>query len=195
MKDIKFMEIQRLIKELDFLESDFSYKNEIIKISDYEFEKDVNKIIERNSELKKIWEHINKIEEQGNPINFNSESTEDSKEKIQIDEKVKKVFKEIAKQTHPDKIKNRKLNEIYLTAQKAHDENDLIKLYSICYDLLIEIEIKDNEIEELQKKIKDLKGKIQLIESTYTNQWMKSEEKDRTKIIYEFIKNKINGSF
>ena len=42
MSKLKRLEVKKLLKELDFIESDFNYKNEIVFESDSEFIKSVN---------------------------------------------------------------------------------------------------------------------------------------------------------
>ena len=56
MNNLKKLEVKRLIKELDFIESDFEYKNELINQIQSEFINDVNSYLDLNPELKKVFE-------------------------------------------------------------------------------------------------------------------------------------------
>ena len=81
------------------------------------------------------------------------------------DPEVKKLFKKIALQCHPDKIatllseeeKARK-KEIYIRARRALEENDLILLSACAAELKIEIpEVTTAHLREAEKKINTIK--------------------------------------
>jgi hypothetical protein len=46
MANLKYLELQRLIKELQFVESDYIYQSEIINQSEILFTESVNKILD-----------------------------------------------------------------------------------------------------------------------------------------------------
>jgi hypothetical protein len=82
--------------------------------------------------------------------------------------------------THPDKVDNKSLNDIYIESTKCYDENDKIGIYKICtyLDIDYDIDIEDDKI--IEGKIEVLKIGF-LLESTFTYQWIKMEDetKDR----------------
>lgn len=218
MDKLKQMEIKKLIKELDYVESDFEYKSEIMTENDSKFMMDVSSFLEKNPTLKdlfdkKISEKIDNIikkgqendntdiikrDEEDNETNTDTkeenESTpdEDQSEEIQNTEdtkpaKIKKLYREIVKMTHPDRVKNKKLNEIYIKATGMYDKNDMAGIYSICNDLKIEYDLDEGDAENIDIKIKTLKDRIGFIESTITWKWYYSktpQEKEQLVFLY-----------
>jgi vacuolar-type H+-ATPase subunit D/Vma8 len=189
MNNIQHLEIIKLINELKFVESDYLYKSEVIKKGDIVFLNEVNEIVENHSELKKILE---KREQNVEPIlptpelNINIDNNIRS-ENIEI----KKFYREIAKLTHPDIIKNLKLNELYIEATNAYNIEDLATIYKICVDLMINFEWGENEINLIKDKIDKYKSQINFLESTYTFLWVGAKEEDKKSIILQYIKSKL----
>lgn len=193
MKNLKYLELQRLIKELQFVESNYNYQSEIVNQSEILFTESVNKILNNHPELKNIWD--DRLEKNTNLLD--SKVTESKIENLEIIENinilpnVKKIYREIVKNTHPDIVINKKLNELYLEATSAQESNDIVTLYRISNDLMIEFELNDEEIEKIKEKIEQYKSKIFFLESTYTFEWLKSDDKEKDEIILKFIENKI----
>jgi len=193
MYNLKYLEFQRIIKELQFVESDYLYQSEVIKESDKIFLNSVNVILEKYPDIKKVWDNKNISEKTLLKIENIS--------KIEIDEiihkpthslEIKKIYREIVKSTHPDIIKNTKLNELYLESTGAYESNDLITLYKVCSELMIDFNWSDNEILKIKERIEKYKSQINFIESTYTFKWLKCDNDiDKLKIILNFIENKI----
>jgi hypothetical protein len=194
MNHLKYLEFQRLMKELQFVESDYMYQSEILKLSDSEFLKNVDMVLNQFPELKEIYyrrqEEIYK--------NIVVEPCIDSiQEQVEVtptpeDLEAKKLYRDIVKTTHPDKIKNHKLNELYLEATDAYEKNDVITLYKVCSDLNIDFELPINYSEKLNTKIESIKKQISFLETTYTFKWIKSSEHDKNRVVVEFIRSKIS---
>ena len=89
-------------------------------------------------------------------------------------EKVKSLFRMIAKKTHPDKAGSNHLSDVYMKAKKAYENNDLFELYSICHKLGISHNMDDSEKDSLSIKIKSKKEQIILLEKTFVWLWMNS---------------------
>jgi hypothetical protein len=79
MSKLKQLEIKKLMKELDFVESDFTYKNEIVHEADSNFIKSVNDLLEQHPLLKDVFDKKinNKID------NIFQRRTEELKDKIE----------------------------------------------------------------------------------------------------------------
>tara|TARA_X000000368_G_scaffold418595_1_gene418911 strand:- start:623 stop:1297 length:675 start_codon:yes stop_codon:yes gene_type:complete len=107
--------------------------------------------------------------------------------------KVKKIYREIVKLTHPDKVKVKKLNDLYLKATDYYDSNDIVGLYSICNELGIEYELDESDNESILLKIKSLKGKIGFIESTFTWKWYSAKDKEKENLILNYIQLQLNS--
>jgi len=197
MSRLKSLEFQRLIKELQFIESDYIYQSEIIREYNNVFLDSVETILDRYPELKSIYRdrNTNKF--------INSSNIEPNIDDIEvdvlvikptIDSDVKNIYRKIVKSTHPDKIKNLKLNELYLEATSAYEINDLVTLYKVSSELMIEFEWSESILEQVKDKILNYKSQISFLESTYTFKWLKSSsEDDKLKIILSFIENKLNN--
>lgn len=199
MNRLKDLEIKRLLKELDFIETDYEYRSEIVSEADSEFMDSINQILSKNPELKDLYDKkvTDRIEKTINNIKNNEQqeeliNEEQSKEDdVMINEKspeVKKVYREIVKLTHPDKIKDKRLNDYYIKSTDLYNDNDKIGLYKICDELGIEYQIDENDTEIIEDKINTLKRKINFLESTFTWKWFNTkDEKSRERILLDFI--------
>lgn len=225
MDKLKQLEIKKLIRELDYVESDFEYKTEIIAENDNKFMMDVNSFLEKNPDLKELFdkkisdkietiikknqdientdlikreedENNNSEEETTQPIEGENESIPDENKEEEVQDKedtkplkLKKLYRDIVKVTHPDKVKDKKLNEIYIKATRMYDVNDLAGIYSICNELKIEYEIDENDAENINIKIKTLKDRIGFVESTFTWKWHYSKNaQEKEQLVFLYIR-------
>lgn len=194
------LEFNKLIKELDFINSDLFYKSSLLKLADESFIKDVNEVLISYPQLKSILDEKSKkrldfvqnqqqqqIDKETEPEN-DVEIIHESK-----DPKLKSLYYRIARSTHPDVNGNDNLNEVYLDAQKAYDSNDLIQIFSICDKLRIDYEISDDEFEILKEEIDLKKQRIKFLESTYTWKWYHEQSGDqKNKIIINYLESQIS---
>jgi hypothetical protein len=209
MSKLKQLEIKKLLKELDFIESDFTYKSEVVHEADSNFIKTVNDLLEEHPLLKEVFDkkinskidHIfeKRDEEIKEKIDLSNEEEmpiEDNfiiVEKF-VDQKVKKLYREIAKLTHPDRVDNKKLNDLYLRATAFYDSNDRPGTYAICDELDIDYEPDESDNQTISNKIMDIKGKISFIESTMTWNWYHSDdEKAKEQMILRYIKDRLDN--
>ncbi len=188
MSILKNLELQRLIKELQFVESDYEYQSEILRQSDKYFFESVDNLLENYPDLKKVWNEKNSQTVEFVPENV---VVENIQVKSKVDNKVKKIYREIVKSTHPDKIKNSKLNELYLGATFAYESNDIVTLIKVSSELLIDLKFDDKELESIKERISQIREQIQFLESTYTFKWLKSSDVDKNKVILSFIQNRL----
>ena len=201
MNKIHQLEVRRLLKELDYIKSDFDYKNEIVFEADNSFMRSLNEFLEKNIVLKEMFDKkVNSgiddlIRNRSFESVIESVSDEESEmvivEKI-VDEKLRKIYRNIAKKTHPDKISDVRLNDIYIMASKMYDTNDVMGIYSICDQLGIpyDLSIEDGEI--LKSQISMMKERVGFMESTFTWKWYHTDdEKEKSRILVEYIKSKI----
>ncbi len=211
MSKLKRLEVRKLLKELDFIESDFNYKNEIVFEADSNFIKSVNDLLEKHPMLKDI---INKKNNKRVDLVFSDiikEALEDEilEEEELVEEfineevvseinpkevKMKKLYRDIAKLTHPDKIVSEKLNDLYLKSTKFYKNSDITGIYYICDELGITYEIDDKDNEMISNKINNLKNRITFMESTLTWRWFHSEsEKEKEQIVLSYIKMQLDN--
>ena len=201
MNKLHQLEVRRLLKELDYIKSDFDYKNEIVFEADNSFMRSLNEFLEKNIVLKEMFDKkVNSgIDDLIRNRSFESviESVSDEESEMAIvekivDEKLRKIYRNIAKKTHPDKISDVRLNDIYIMASKMYDTNDVMGIYSICDQLGIpyDLSIEDGEI--LKSQISMMKERVGFMESTFTWKWYHTDdEKEKSRILVEYIKSKI----
>ena len=213
MSKLKRLEVKKLLKELDFIESDFNYKNEIVFEADSNFIKSVNDLLEKHPMLKDI---INKKNSKRVDLVFSDiikEALDKDDEILEEEElvedfineevvseinpkevKMKKLYRDIAKLTHPDKIVSEKLNDLYLKSTKFYKNSDITGIYYICDELGITYEIDDKDNEMISNKINNLKSRISFMESTLTWRWFHSEsEKEKEQIVLSYIKMQLDN--
>jgi hypothetical protein len=203
MNKLHQLEVRRLLKELDYVKSDFEYKNEIVFEADNSFMRSLNEFLERNVVLKELFDKkINRsIDEMirkkssediiENEV-VDEESTEISIVERVVDERLRRIYRNIAKKTHPDKISDARLNDIYIMASKMYDSNDVMGIYNICDQLGIPYELSIEDSETLKSQISMMKERVGFMESTFTWKWYHTEdESERSQILVEYIKSKI----
>lgn len=198
MNKIKLLEVKKLLKELDYIESDYEYRNEIITEADSDFIRKVNIFLNDYPELKELYDK--KISDKINSIiNSSVDIIDDISEVLEQEVivdikpiKIKKLYREIVKITHPDKVDNKSLNDIYIESTKFYEDNDKISIYKICtyLDIEYDIDIEDDKI--IESKIEIIKNRIAFLESTFTYQWIKMEDDaKKTEMMINFIKTRI----
>ena len=187
MDKIKQLEIKKLLKELEFVESDYDYKSEAMSIYDAEFMSQVDKFLETRPDLREKYEtKVNKdldeavkkqVQEAENYDSENLDEFEENENRSSEEKspKLKKLYREIAKITHPDRVKDKKLNDWYIEATEYYEDNDLSGLYFICDQLGIEYEVDEDDNQLISTKISKLKDRIQFMESTYTWMWYSAD--------------------
>ena len=202
MNRLQYLQTKKLFKELEYMESDFEYRNEIISEADSEFITEVNNFLDNHPELKEIYDekidnHIQKS------ILRNTEEVIELFEIEPIEEeiipyedpklpKVKKLYREIVKLTHPDKVDKKSLNDLYLLATKYYDNNDKIGIYKICTELDIDYDLDNDDNQIIESKIEDLKRRIQFLESTFTWQWINTNgDKEKTEMLISYIRMRL----
>ncbi len=202
MDKIKKLKLKTVFKEFEYLQSECEYRQELISEIDIDFIKNVNEFLSTFPDLKEmydkktqqkldiIFDQIKKKQEQY--LNSDKNTDEQTVESIPTSSKIKILYRTIAKLTHPDKIKDKGLNELYLKATQYYEKCDMYNLYRICDQLNILYEMEESEIVELESKIVSLKEKVTFTESTYTWKWYHSETDDlKRSLIFEFIKRQI----
>lgn len=209
MNKLKSLEIKKLMKELDYIETDFEWRTEVVSEADTSFLNELNVFLDKNPELKELYNdkvdeileksikskiEKNEKESKENSIDDSEWNEEDlSEKKINISPKVKKLYRDIVKKTHPDIINDKELNDLYITATGYYELNDKIGLYKVCNELDIKFEIDDEDSDFIEKKILEYKKRINFLESTFTWKWFNTEgDSEKDNIILTFIKLKIS---
>lgn len=214
MNKIKSLQTRKLLKELDFIETEYEYTSEVVSEADNSFMNNLNNILDKYPDLKDkynekldetIKNNINdkiekdKIKESGEDLEDSEkedseeiENKEVGSDKQQPSKKIKKLYREIVKLTHPDRVKDKELNDIYIEATVYYDSGDKIGIYKVCNDLNIYYDIDEEDESFISLKIEEMKKKISFLESTFTWVWFNAEsDKQKEEIILNFIQRKI----
>ena len=89
-------------------------------------------------------------------------------------------------------IKNPKLNELYLEATAAYEVNDIVNLFKVCNDLMIDVDWSEDILTKIEERIQTFKAQINFLESTFTFRWLKSsDDGEKNQIVLRFIENTI----
>lgn len=209
MLDIKKLEINKLFKEFEYVKSDYEYKSEIVREADVEFLKSIDVILNKNEELKSIYRDKvdiklkDTIEKRTQDIHIEESDIDGSEIESIIEEnnnqkdigtnKIKMLYRQIAKVTHPDKVEQERLNTLYIEASKFYNENDIIGIYKICDELYIPYEVEDDDIMLVKENITILKDRISFLESTFTWKWFNENDDNKNELVLKYIRNQIIG--
>lgn len=111
------------------------------------------------------------------------------------DPKIKGLYRQIVKLSHPDKVDDPHLNSIYLESTEYYDNNNLYGIYTICDTLNIKYDIEESEILNMLNLVSSLEDKIGFIEGTYTWKWSNSpSEEIKKQVVIDFINMKLKRS-
>lgn len=180
---LKKLELKKLLQEYNFLLLDDEYKKEIISENRSEFLKRTQKL---------------RLDQQLPVETENSKKETNLPKKPKIDpdtvdkstkEKVKKLYRDIVKKTHPDKTNSEYLINYYMKATVAADDYNLMELFIICNELLIEFDLDLEDKTTLTTLIEMKKNELKSIESSFI--WMyyiSKTEEEKNKLIELFVK-------
>jgi hypothetical protein len=212
VEHIRKLEVNRLIKELDYIKSDYNYKSELISEADYNFVKSVDTFLDGHPQIKQVFKEktspvdiplvdfIDKeesvvIEES---VNESSESEFEAEVEYNVadeirDSKLKMLYRSIAKSTHPDKLKDESLKELYIEATIAYESGNILPLFTICDKLRIPYDVTEEETDLIKDEIKSIKDRVSFLESTFTWQWyVQTDENIRETVILSYIKSQLS---
>jgi hypothetical protein len=198
------LKLKTLLSKYNYYSNEIEYKTEIVHNAEPKFLEEIGKLLKDNPILYEKFNNI--INPQKINVNFkkhnNSTSGNDNdndknvvKEKTPSSEFEQKIFHEISKQLHPDKLKNpsNKQIELYSEASDAYSSHDIITLYKTAIELDIEVIIDENVIKQVEQQIEKMEEKTNFIEKNLAYQWLIAvEEQERLRILKFYIENVIN---
>ena len=188
---LKQLEIKKLLTEYDYLIIDEEMKQEIIDEYKPGFMENLGEKF--NEEDKK-----NNVEEQEPQKQTEKKEVEklikDEDLSDETKKRMKKMFREVMKKTHPDKVKSEELIDIYIKSKEAYEANNLLELSYNASKLKINIELSELEIEILKDLIKFKKEKLESIEKSWLWMWYKAgtetEKNNVVKLYYLTVHKK-----
>ena len=206
MEKLEELKIKRLMKEYEYLTTEYEFRKEFSEKHKTDFLSEISK---RRKELNIEEPPLNIIipeEESVQNIDVDVEidsdildedylddEKEEDPEQLQKDIKLKKIFREIVKICHPDKVlnlsKRKHLTEIYIKSKVLYNERNLLGLYLIAIDIGIEIKIELSDLSDIDNVLEEKKAQVKSFESSYLWIWINSNDEDKIKIIDLFIKN------
>ncbi len=192
-KNLDMLELKRMFKELEFYESDYEYVNEVVSSADPGFLGSVNEFLDEYPDLKDAYSK--KMASLAIVATASTPPLNEDDEEPSIpppSQKLKKLYREIVKRTHPDKVNDELLNNLYMSATSYYDERDLISIYSICGELKIDYDLEPSDLLLIKEKIENLRSKISFIQSTYTWKWTNTDDESlKKKVILDYISAQI----
>lgn len=184
MDSLTRLQVLNLFKKYDYYLTEFQFKNEISIISQNLFQENVKKIL---LEYKKE-DHEVTTQDQENIENKNRKEAGETIDKdVEVNSHLKTLYRKIAKETHPDKVKNSYLNNLYIEATDAIETGDEIVIYRICTLLDIEFDIPENLGELIEKEVNQLKKKISFLESSFHMKWHNSPKSEKNDILVTYL--------
>jgi hypothetical protein len=188
---IKELENIKLIRELNYLRSEYEYKLNLIQSYNIDFYNWIEKILIMNSELKEMYDNKKNINLSKNPEVSNKVEIDDESV-IETDTTLKDFYRKIVKVTHPDKINSDTLHTLYTEANQAFKEGNKIDIVLLCDRLGLSYEITDEDKENLRSEISEIRKKIDYLESSYVYQWKLTDDENlKNKVALNYIKNLI----
>lgn len=189
-----------LATKLSALQSEFVVSKEIFDLASREVDAMFKRkyfpeasILEEEKN-KDIKEYNDEEQAKENPkVEINSEppNAEDMPEQTSAtkdaDPEVKKMFKKIASQCHPDKLQDMddgfeksKKEQLYLKARQALENNDVLIMADVASELGVDIpEITESQLKQTEQKIIHIKRELSMIESTAVWHWFFTEDAEK----------------
>ncbi len=180
-----------LATKLAALQSEVTVSREILQEASVEVQKMFDKKYfpeipieqEDDDSDKEVTEYT---EQDGNQerISDHADMEDSSSAEKNADPEVKKMFKKIAAQCHPDKLQDlpdgfekRKKEQFYHKARMALDSNDIVLMADVANELDVEVpEISAAQLKLTEQKIIAIKNELHQIESTLVWHWFFTED-------------------
>lgn len=167
--DNKLVELQinKLIQEYSFLKSDEDLKKELINAKQKCFLDLVN---EKLGDLKP--QEINQIPNQEQKSKKVEPKIDMSGVSENTKVRIKKIYRNIVKLTHPDKVESEELKDLYIQATEAYQIYDIFELCFISKKLNIKVKLSLDETKTLNELIDCKKNEIKKIEASFIWLWI-----------------------
>lgn len=202
MSKLKLLELKKLITEYDYLIIDEEIKNEVITEFKPLFMDEVNEKIKKfGDDVDDEKNDDEKNESLKNEIDVEENKKDKKIKKVlnddelspELKEQTKKLYREIVKKTHPDKVNSEELINIYIESKDAYEKNDILTLIYYAFKLDIDFEFGDELFNIINKLIIQKKQNLKDFETSWIWLWYKAEnkkEKDNIITLYYLKKYK-----
>ena len=154
---------------------------ELFDIYEQLFKEDFSKEISFMS--RKNAEEIEK-DKMKNPLDFIEEEVEEAiEESNERDPELYKIYKKIVMKTHPDRVKDESMVDLFDTATKAMNENDWMGILNIAIILDIKTpELTEELRQKIQENILETNSKVKSLQNTAAWVWANTAEQNKNKI-------------
>jgi isopropylmalate/homocitrate/citramalate synthase len=140
-----------------------------------DFTKEINFLARKASQ-------ITEEEKMESPLDFIKQEKE-KEEQIERDKDLYKIYKKIVMKTHPDKVRDESLVDLFDQATQAMNENDWMTILNIALTLEIKTpEFTDELRQKLQANILEIKTKVKSLHNTTAWVWANTAEDNKEKV-------------
>lgn len=217
--DLKELEYKEIIRTCRYWKEEYELKKDMVLLIETMFNSELKNFLEKNPSIKSQWESVmkkkneyienlikqnidnsnNKNEESAKlnfdePENLNTDIVieENIEEKIPtpLEIEVKRLYREIVKLTHPDKLFNKSNSEkekkikIYKEATKYYQINDISNIIYCADELGIRYNSDIIEVDILKKDIEKFKQNVETYENSLLWKWYKENKNEEILKIY-----------
>lgn len=188
-----------LSHKVEYLRLEFEDRTESLQQYEKDFLKELSEATESSSPKEDASQELSTevrsdakvidIDANPNPV---SDVESHAKKAEDLPEEIKKLWKMIAAQTHPDKTGNDpRMTELYRAASSAVDSGSIDEIVRIAAELKIDLpEASQTAIIQLEGIAKDLQKKLSDAEKSVLWQWGSAVPEVREKILDAYLKSK-----
>jgi hypothetical protein len=195
--ELKHLEYKKLFKDIKYWKEEYELKKDMFSTIENLFNTEVTNFLNKNPFIKNKWDYFNeqKMKEIENIIEKNVDiddvnikkqskiNINDATNEFEIDDEknkeIKKIYRDIVKLTHPDKLINNHIDidernikeNLYKNATSYYKNNNLLELLYCANELNIDIDFNLIKIDELKKDINKLKQESISFENTIYWKW------------------------
>lgn len=174
------MKFNKFASELKYLEDELGFINKVLEKVSLEFNSNFHSHMKEIGKydllaIKKEEPKLNRAQRRA--AKKASQTTQD-------------IFKKIAKQIHPDKnigleaAQQEEMNNWFLKASEAKEQDNMLKLFSIAKDLKIEVgELSPEHLSIFEKEVSEMRTKINMSQKSWVYMWASSEGAMKEEII------------
>jgi len=171
------------MQEYSYLMLDSQYKDELIDDARNKFMEIVHKTMGKPPTSSPTTQDVDQQQQSASKPRVDPSTVDPL-----VRAKVKQIYRNIAKVTHPDRATTDEHVEAYVRATKAADEFDLFELYGICALLGVHYIIDYNDRPLLQQHIKHKREQLKSIEQSYIWLWANAEtQEEQDRLVKQFV--------
>ncbi len=196
------MRIRQTLSSFKYWKDEYSLKNNMFRSIETVFNDALNEFLEKNPDIKKKWDEFmelktDKIDNFLKSESVTFEKEEETTDVVLIEPKkenktAKKLYRDIAKVTHPDMIakylptERKKRLEIYIESTRFYQDGDVFGLVYHADSLGVPYEIVDLDVDKMKKEIERYKQLSSMYENTFYWRWY-TEEGNKDALIGDYL--------